>query len=824
MSWTGESLAKEVSPQSIVVALIIRLYVCGQLPPTKWLLLYVSRYLDGIAVDGDKEVTLNPSLLTLCGSLTGILQNLQETKISKIQMDQHTGLYFTNFTILTEVWRIDSADQLLSIISGTYRLVAEKNSISYEGGGRRISQRSPIGRFVRKLAVSVKLLNFEEISSLFANFNVYRQPSLITFENMKKLHGEDLPAAAFPIFPPRLVSSYSDQTSSEGDKKYSQTPKRDEKFYSALKQTLGIITDSPADGTHDNAPRPDLGVLVENQIRLLQRYGRSTPESLKLQLTRMASSGFVHESSGGGADQGEPSSMHYLTYLEDLYSGNYRAAFDSLHRYFDYMVSKGSRYYYHFALISKASLHQYFEENGKALDSIEEAISVARENKDNSTLTYILSWLFDFVKKNPFVWKNQALAQVRNDSQLLDSLIKKSSSVSLSLAAMSYRYESEHLMNNGACFAKYFESLFKSNFLAVNDHVTSFIGACHATSNLWELTGFPHLALLYTELGLSYSESLGTSADVLEFQLRQARLKNDHSKLKDDLWNPHGAMDASRSRPINYRILFQSIESAVRKGRIRLASELLDSIPVYDEMDQDLCAERQRLVAMTELAHGNHASALKSLQSSNQPQFERRFMQLNLAGSIKSNILKSHILVESGVPLKAFSLTIQQLELAKKSKLRPLVCEAGICLTRIFSRSDATFDAYALAISMIPSLFCINDPSVSSPVFLELSHICLQMLRSAEFPPSLSKKKVFNMALSFLGASVSGFKKIEDFSALSECFTLETQIAKVAFPRDENDGVDLPAKLEANASRGLEISQKRMLEESKYGYVGRNGK
>ncbi|KAF8004986.1 hypothetical protein HF325_000443 [Metschnikowia pulcherrima] len=126
MSWNGESLAKEVSPQSIVVALIIRLYVCNQLPPTKWLLLYVSRYLDGISVDGDKEATLNPSLLTLCGSLTGILRNLQETKISKIQMDQHTGLYFTNFTILTEVWRIDSADQLLSIISGTYRLVAEK--------------------------------------------------------------------------------------------------------------------------------------------------------------------------------------------------------------------------------------------------------------------------------------------------------------------------------------------------------------------------------------------------------------------------------------------------------------------------------------------------------------------------------------------------------------------------------------------------------------------------------------------------------------------------------------------------------------------------
>ena len=54
------------------------------------------------------------------------------------------------------------------------------------------------------------------------------------------------------------------------------------------------------------------------------------------------------------------------------------------------MVSNNSKYFYHFALISRASLHQYFGEDNKAMDAIEEAISVARENKDNSTLTYII--------------------------------------------------------------------------------------------------------------------------------------------------------------------------------------------------------------------------------------------------------------------------------------------------------------------------------------------------------------------------------------------------------------------------------------------------
>ena len=39
------------------------------------------------------------------------------------------------------------------------------------------------------------------------------------------------------------------------------------------------------------------------------------------------------------------------------------------------------------------------------MDAIEEAISVARENKDNSTLTYILSWLFNFMKNKPELWK-----------------------------------------------------------------------------------------------------------------------------------------------------------------------------------------------------------------------------------------------------------------------------------------------------------------------------------------------------------------------------------------------------------------------------------
>lgn len=70
-------------------------------------------------------------------------------------------------------------------------------------------------------------------------------------------------------------------------------------------------------------------------------------------------------------------------------------------------------------------MHQYFGEDQKAIDSIEEAVSVARENKDNATLTYILSWFYNFMHHKPHLWAQQSLFSKNSGNHLLDFIIKK---------------------------------------------------------------------------------------------------------------------------------------------------------------------------------------------------------------------------------------------------------------------------------------------------------------------------------------------------------------------------------------------------------------
>lgn len=814
-------MTEEISPETITLVIIVRLYLSGDLPDCKYLLVFLARCLEGFPLVEDKEHLLPPTLLSLCQSMTKSCQNrrLNQAKI-EINEPENLAVNVIQLKILHVLWSINSADQLLIVVNETYDFVAKRFSISYDGP-RKMSQRSFLGRFSQRLAVSMKLLHFDESSVLFTNFCLYRQSTSDLLEKLKDMYkdkAESISNISFSTNPNIHGSLTNDDTSQSTDSK-------DEEFYKKLNanlESIGTSQNSGNDPLIHTVTLPYMESLVETQIQLLQRHGTPTPQVLRQMFTRMASSKFMGSNSDG-TYQGEISSVHYLTYLETLHSGDYRGAFDSLHRYFDYMVSKGSRYFYHFALVSKASLHQYFGENEKALDSIEEAIAVARENKDNSTLVYILSWLFDFVRKNPSLWNNRTFIQIKNDLQLLDSLVRKSLSVSILLAAISYRSESEYLMNNNACFAKYYESLFKSNYLTINDHISSFIGACHVTSDLWKLVGFPHLENLYTKMGISYAKIHGTASDLLEFKIRERREGNYLGGFEEQDLFPSGISGDFKHRPLHYKFLFQSVEYSLKKGRIRLAAEILNSLPGFDDLDQDSYLEKLRLTALISSAHGNYADALTALDRqivgfSNQS----RPLQSHLIHFLNLNITKAQILIQSGVPFRALSLILQQMEIAKVLGFLPLLSKGCSSLIQVLTQAGSSLDAYALALSIIPLIFCLNDCSVISSTFYELAYLCLQFFREDKIPTFITKKELFKQCLNFLSLSISGFKKSGDLKGLSKCFELESELSlKNFFPRDTQNA-SLLAEFSTHSRKGLEILKTRISEQSGHGYLERD--
>jgi len=78
------------------------------------------------------------------------------------------------------------------------------------------------------------------------------------------------------------------------------------------------------------------------------------------------------------------------SYLDAWKAGDYSTAFDLLHRYFDYTMQNRDRPFYHYALMSLATLQTDFGCHKEAVSAMLETVSTARENRDIRCLNFAL--------------------------------------------------------------------------------------------------------------------------------------------------------------------------------------------------------------------------------------------------------------------------------------------------------------------------------------------------------------------------------------------------------------------------------------------------
>lgn len=820
----GESFVnEELSALRIAIFVIIQLNLSGNIPRSRVLLVLLVQLIEGKPLVDTKTLVLIPTLAELCQviaesygkeySFGSIENNCRNTKFVN-------GILFR---IIDSLWRIETADDLHHLVKDTFDAIDETHKITTIGESK-VSLRSPIGRYVQRIAVSVKLLHFNETTILFNCIRQFREPTLKLYKKLQELgfsfcdpspNGDE--RVSSPLFPTWTMLARADLKSRQtlltsGDSALFQ------KLRSSCGQSVHLPTAGSISSINLQFTHSDFESLVTTQISLLERYGTPTPESLRLAFKSMASLCATSRIAS-------TSSVHYLDYLENLNSGDYREAFNSLHQYFDYMVSKGSKYFYHFALISKASLHQFFGEDRKALDSIEEAISVARENKDNATLTYVLSWLFDFMRKKPSLWDNQSFHQIRNQLRLLDFLIKKSQSVSLLLAAVSFRFETELLMNCSGSFLQYYESLFKATYISIHDSIPSFIGLCHTSSTLWQNVGNRYLSTLYSELGSSYSENHGTTQDHLEFELRKYRNYNAMGLQSISTEGLNSKLSTSGTNIAQFKILrYQTLliqtEIELHRGRLRIASELLSSIPDDCELEPDFIVCKLRLAAMILTAQGNSSSALLLLNPwDSSLSLQGNLMSPNIIHVIKLNYLKAHILISSGSPDAAFFLVIQHLELARKKGFNSLVAEGFSLLLRILNETDNPHDAHFIALVAIPAVVCVKDLTLMSSILFETAKSCCAMLELGLSNPEA--RNAFGQFLHCLSLSISGFKNLRNLHMLDQCFKLEHRVTSIVQLNSDIRNTEAFEELRIHSFEGLGVIKNRLDAECSHGYLNK---
>lgn len=814
-------ITEELSPNKIALVFLVKLYLTGSLPCRSRILKILTCQLEGQPFIKNNCIKVTPTLKDLCQLFEVPTKEGYQSSARTIEND----ISVAQFQLLSLFWSINNVEDLHQIIVESYSYLLSPTEISSKQFDL-VSPRSIIGRFVQKFAVAAKLLEFDESLLLYLSVCHYRASSIHIYEELSEKgynrYSLNVLKQQVPASP--LFITWDRQVKQDVSKLPAVTQDDDQLYLKLNDQLKSCIGFEPIISSENSSvstiAKQDLESLVDTQVQLLEKYGVKTPEDLKYIMKHMASPESEYNNVQKSHFRHLPS-YHFLQYLEHLHKGDYHGAFDSLHQYFDYMVSKGSKYFYHFALISRASLHQYFGEDEKALDSIEEAISVARENKDNSTLTYVLSWLFHFMRKKPHLWKKQSLYQNSNELKLLDFLIKKSQAVSLLLTAMSFRFETEYSISRGGSFASYYESLFKSLYISVHDERPSFIKCCEIASFVWNEVGYPHLSALYNEIGLKYAELSGSTSELLSLLLQRHDQRyskegaeksiSDVEKLVSQFSN-----NAFQSRSLQARMIISQIQIHLFKGRKLQAKELLDMLPCDRDLDDEGKFEKVRLTVLIEAAYGNFSKSIDILN--------RKISSISAHGNlpnmlelIKFTLLKVQILVQSCSDLPKLSIFVKQFQVARKLGFELVLAESFVTFIAFLNSSECYRDAYSIGIEIFPVVLRTKRQNAISTLYFELARSCSGFIKTILKADDSGQnlKEPFSKLLSFLSKSISGFKSLSNLGMLQKCFELEADVAHHSDLLKEQLKQSKPFEDFIHHSRaGLDVLSRKAREES----------
>ncbi|SCW03342.1 LAFE_0G08306g1_1 [Lachancea fermentati] len=190
--------------------------------------------------------------------------------------------------------------------------------------------------------------------------------------------------------------------------------------------------------------------------------------------------------------------VHILNYLQAMANQEYDTSIRHLYRYFDYMLGQNSDHYFHMSLLSLATFHSHFNNDEAAVKTFEEAIAVARENKDISTLNLILIWVFEFIKKRP----NLAGKFHVTTEQIVTYLRTCPDSHSLIVFEKAYLFESLFVMLNGGFVPDILEAAFKSFVIGLQGTSlkSEFGSIMQHNVRIWKCLGSSALTKAYENL------------------------------------------------------------------------------------------------------------------------------------------------------------------------------------------------------------------------------------------------------------------------------------------------------------------------------------
>ncbi|KAH3685081.1 hypothetical protein WICPIJ_003958 [Wickerhamomyces pijperi] len=772
-------LTPTLAPYKIALIALIAAY-CSSIFPKKAnrpILSVIVKYIEGpYSLDDTIPLNTVPTLLE-------ILRNIKEVCI---KADPEEGVKHANeieIRALHALWSLKSLDSLYSFISKSKILLVK----SYTDGKKLIEQRATplstnsasllpkyllthnsfLGSFILSCVNSFETLEFDKIDLLWTGFVEFRSSSKGIYDSELRARGT-LPVDMFG------ATSKDDDPSSLVD-----LSNRLSGLHLDAKKSTQLVS------------QEDLLKLLTHQVNVLETYGTSTTPELRSILARMPQS-----------ETGKLPTIHYIHYLECLKEADYEGAFNYLHRYFDYMMSKGRMVYYHYALLSLATLYAAFNCDGEAIRAIEESISVARENKDIECLNFLLTWLFNFLKDRP----NLEHQFYGSTDQLLQFLKSRTTNDSFkSLDTTAYQCDAVQLMMEGGALSTIYESLTKSLYISVNcgSDSSSFSSHCSLASAFWNRAGNLDLSTVYNDIALSSTKS-STGKSIINArdaytQFSIGNVENCFKILEDQ--EKVISRDMRIDKDFANHKLLLLVQQNIRTSNFHAAQSYLDKLNAQSFPNLDIQGQTNYLLAELHLKTGNVSKAHEIILN-----FLEKFAQrdTNRYWYIKFNILFCELLIQTDVPMRALSMTIQILNISMAGGYFTLSLECILRLTEVLIGTGSYEDARDVIMGYLPTFEYSDELFLKCQAYQLILVITMKIFEQSQETHDYDEKvKTVSNFINYNEVAIDGFKKFSAFREIKNCLESQLHFAELIsheelYQHAEKSLIEVEAQIELN--------------------------
>lgn len=686
-------VVKFLTPYKVALLAIILMYCDGVIPAKSKMILmrHVVEFIDPHDLKSDS--------MLLDGDLTQ-LEDVMGSMESKIPGTSMFGLLLEFCFNLTS---LDSLHSFMAIIDD-YLIYSDgkhdaedeqKVALADEKNISLLKQSSLLGSYCKRCYLDFDGLSFDSVISLWQYFETFRSGYTQAWHKIRP-----------------------DKYTFKGNLLHDMTAllrEQDGEYEAHFLQSLV----PPPPSTRCIAIE-NLQALLEFQIGVFERYGGTLPEEIRAVLRNMVST-----------NKPLPTSAHYVQYLDAFRDKDYEAAFDHLHRFYDYTMNSKGRTHYQYALFTLATLQAEFSFYSEAMRAVEEAITVARENKDNNCLNYILSWLYSFLQSHPDCKVPDSLSSQAQISQFLRS---RADSTSFALYSLSFQSEVEQIMATGGSLTQALEAMTKSSYInAVSNSAFAAGNLAVVSCSLWSRCGINTLANLALDSYSSFPERQPNALLTIEIGVKKAKLFFQEGNLPDCFELLSSLRETAHGSQWHQQIwypkfLLLHLNHKLNQMRLNEAKHILQKLSGVATADTEVSHDLQYFTFIYEIKCGNISETMQAIWGEVEKLADRA--EADVVYEVRLMLLYASLLTQTARPVRALSLVLKTIKKAEEATLAPFAYEGVVLLATISISKNQATDALSLLDAVMPRILESQDANLIASAYQVLAKASILIFKA----------------------------------------------------------------------------------------------